>query len=75
MLLAVTLIEYLQRPNVILSVMLAVFGVAFALLAKRITRAIRKTKDVRDDDAILVVLKIIGLMLILVGLILMVVEF
>lgn len=73
--LSMNLLEYIQKPNVLLSIMLAIFGVTFALLAKRITRAVRHTKEVRDDDIIMVTFKIIGLMLILFGLIFMVVDF
>ena len=74
-LLAVTFVEFIQRPNVIIGIVLAVLGIALAILARRITRAIRKTKDVQNNDNVLIGFKVAGLVLILVGFILMIIEF
>lgn len=73
--LGVTLVEFLQRPNVLVAIFLAVFGIALAILSRRITRSVRKTKDIADNDGLLVGLKITGLVMILIGLILMIIPF
>lgn len=74
-LLGVTLIEFLQRPNVLVAIFLAVMGIALAILSRRITRSVRKSKDIADNDGLFVGLKITGLVMILIGLILMVIPF
>ncbi len=73
--LGVTLVEFLQRPNVLVAIFLAVFGIALAILSRRITRSVRKTKNIADNDGLLVGLKITGLVMILIGLILMIIPF
>lgn len=73
--LGVTLVEFLQRPNVLVAIFLAVIGIALAILSRRITRSVRKTKDIADNDGLLVGLKITGLVMILIGLILMIIPF
>lgn len=70
----VNLLEHLQKPNVLVAIILAILGVFLALIAKRAARAFRHVKEIKDDDAIMVSMKIVGLLLILVGLILMVVD-
>lgn len=72
--LATSLLEHLQKPNVIVALILAVFGICFALLAKRTARAFRHKSEIPDDDMIMVIMKIVGLVMILVALILMVVD-
>ena len=74
-LLGVTLIEFLQRPNVLVAIFLAVIGITLAILSRRITRSVRKSKDIADNDGLFVGLKITGLVMILIGLILMVIPF
>ena len=74
-LLGVTLVEFLQRPNVLVAIFLAVVGITLAILSRRIARAVRKTKDIPDNDGLLVGLKITGLVMILIGLILMIIPF
>ena len=73
--LAVTLLEFLQRPNVLIALVLAVIGIALSILARRIVCACKKTKQLPDNDSALVAVKIVGLVLILVGFILMIIEF
>lgn len=72
--LAESLLEHLQKPNVLIAIILAILGVFLALIAKRAARAFRHKKDIKEDDIIMVTMKIVGLLLILVGLILMVVD-
>lgn len=74
-LLGVTLVEFLQRPNVLVAIFLAVVGITLAILSRRIARAVRKTKDIPDNDGLLVGLKITGLVMIMIGLILMIIPF
>ena len=74
-LLGLTLVEFLQRPNVLVAIFLAVVGITLAILSRRIARAVRKTKDIPDNDGLLVGLKITGLVMIMIGLILMIIPF
>lgn len=70
-LLGIELSNLLARPEMITSLILVVVGSALAILAKRITKTVRKSNDVSQDDKVLLTLKIIGLVLILFGFILM----
>ena len=54
-------------PVYICAIIFAALGIACALIAKRITKMIRKTDDVKPDDKILIGLKLASLALILVG--------
>ena len=74
-LLGVTLVEFLLRPNALVAIFLAVVGITLAILSRRIARAVRKTKDIPDNDGLLVGLKITGLVMIMSGLILMIIPF
>ena len=65
----------LRRRVAVMPIFLAVFGIALAILSRRITRSVRKTKDIADNDGLLVGLKITGLVMILIGLILMIIPF
>lgn len=70
LILGVTFKEFIQRGNVILGIVLAILGVGFWLLAKSIAHTVRKTDDIKPNDAILIGVKVFGLVLVLVGMIL-----
>lgn len=74
LLLFVDLMTRLNMPNVIVGIVLSVVGISVALLAKRITRCFRKDGVVSDDDKLLIVLKSIGLILVIAGLICTIVK-
>ncbi len=67
-----TLIERLSDPLVIVGMVLCAIGVAVAILARRIAGAVRKTDDVAGDDAIMIAIKVIGLLVLIGGAITMV---
>lgn len=69
----VDLLTRLNQVNVIVGIILAVVGLSMIFLAKRFTRACRKTDDVEDNDRLYVALKIIGLILVVAGLIVQVI--
>ena len=71
LILGVTFKEFIQRGNVILGIILAIVGVACWLLAKNLAQAVRKTTDVKPNDAVLIGCKVFGLVLVLVGMILL----
>ena len=70
--LAITLIDMILRPATITSIILMMFGLALCFLATRITRAVRKSKNVSSDDKVLLTVKVIGIVLLLLGLIVMI---
>lgn len=65
--LLVTLGSMLSNPIVIAAIILAAFGIACSLLATKITRSVRKTEKIAQDDKLLLGLKIAGLVLILLA--------
>lgn len=67
-----TLSERLQLPMFTAGIVLAVLGVAIGVLAKRITRVVRKSNTIEDNDKILVSLKLVGLILLFLALILLI---
>lgn len=73
-LLAQTLIERLSQGNVIIGIVLCAIGIALACLSRRIACASRKTNEVANDDAIMIVTKVIGLIFIVVALVVMVIR-
>ncbi len=68
--LGVTFSEFIQKTNVIVGIILAILGVASWLLATSIAKTIRKTEQVKSNDAILVGFKVAGLIGILLGMVL-----
>lgn len=74
LLLAQTLIERLSQVNVIIGIILCAIGIALACLARRIACASRKTDKIANDDAIMIAIKVIGLLLIVGALVVMVIQ-
>ena len=62
-------LEFLLRYTVVIGVILAMFGVALCLSAKRITMAVRKQDEINKEDRLFVALRIVGICLILAGMI------
>lgn len=63
--------KVLSDPIYIVAIVFAAVGIALALIAKRVTMLVRKTKDVKADDKLLIMLKIAGLALILFAFVLL----
>lgn len=70
--LAISFIDMILRPATLTSMALMIIGLALCFLAGRITRAVRKTSNVSSDDKLLLTLKVIGLVILLLGLIVMI---
>lgn len=62
-------LEFLLRYTVIIGIVLAVFGTALCMMAKRITMAVRNTDTINTRDKLYTGLMMGGLALILVGMI------
>ena len=63
--LLVTFVEMISNPMVICAIILAAVGIAMSLLATKITKTVRKSATVAEDDKLLLGLKIAGIALIL----------
>lgn len=63
--------KVLSDPIYIVAIVFAAVGIAMALIAKRVTMLVRKTKEVKPDDKLLIMLKIAGLALILFAFVLL----
>lgn len=68
------LIMRLSQMNVQVGLVLAALGLATALLAKRIARLVKQTKNIEPSDKVLLTCKAFGLIMICVALILMIIE-
>lgn len=63
--------QVITDPIYIASIIFAALGIACALIAKRITKAVRKTDNVDPKDKVYLMLKIAGLAMILAGFVLL----
>ena len=66
-LLGVSFREFLNQPLIIVGLILLAFGIAIAVLAKRITRVARQDDEVDPNDRVYTAFKVIGLLLITAG--------
>ncbi len=67
------LISLLTNATVWTSLILVIIGLSLSFLSARITRMVRKTSEVNTDDKLLVILRAIGLVLIVLGLIILII--
>lgn len=65
-------VEWIGRIPVIVALVLCVFGVALAVLARRIARVIRKTNDISDNDKYYLTCKVIAAVLLFAALLIIV---
>lgn len=68
------ILQRLTQPNVLTGIILLVIGVLAALLAKKITKLIRKSDKIEPNDRIFLVIKAFALVVILAALIVMIIE-
>lgn len=68
------LADWFANPLAVLGVVLAALGLATAFIAKRLTKAIRRTDNVEPSDKIYVGICLFGLVMILVALVLVAVA-
>ncbi len=52
----------LKTTEIIVAMVLAVVGLTIAILARRITRAIKQKNDIPNEDKTLIVIKVIALL-------------
>lgn len=55
-------IQSLGIFNMIISLIFIVVGVLLVILARRITRIIRRNNEINDNDAIMLTFKIVGIL-------------
>ncbi len=67
-----TVIDKLQIPMYLAGIIIAIVGLSLGILAKRITRVVRKSNTVENNDKILISLKLVGLILLFLALILLI---
>ena len=65
-------VRRIQMPSIIIALSFAIVGVALAVLARRIARVVRKEDKVADNDAVLISLKAVGLVLLFVAVLIIV---
>ena len=70
LILGITFKEFIQKGNVIVGIVLAILGVACWLLSSHIAQTVRKTNQVKPNDAVLIGCKVVGLLMLLVGMVL-----
>jgi len=64
--------RYFSMPQVWIAMFLCIVGVALVLLARRITRVIKKTNEIADNDRTLVTIKCIGIAMMVVTVVILV---
>ena len=64
------LVTALKSMPVIMGIVLAAFGIALAVLSKRVAKAVRKTNELNDDDKIVLGMRTFGLIFALIALVL-----
>ena len=69
-LLGITFNEFIRKGNVIVGIILAILGVATWLLAVNITKAVRQTTSVKQNDVVLVTCRVVALVVLLIGMVL-----
>jgi len=74
-LLAMSVWEYISQTNVIIGLSLVIIGIVIAMLAMRITRVVRRTNQVSSNDSLVLAMRIIGLIFILAGCIISIIQF
>ena len=63
--------KVITDPIYIASIIFAALGIAVALIAKKVTKVVRKTEQVDPKDKLFLMLKLIGLGMILAGFLLL----
>lgn len=63
------LIKYLKEPSIIIGLVLVLIGLVCVLLSARIVRTVRKVDQVENNDKMLLVIRIVGLLFMIVGLV------
>lgn len=70
MLLAVTFTEFIVKINVIIGIIIASLGLGAIFLSRRITQMVDKVEIISKSSKTYVISKVVGLVMLLVGMIL-----
>lgn len=70
----VNLGKMIRSVDIIIGLCFAILGVALTILARRITRIIRKRNDIDDNDTALITVKVIALVCMLVAFLILVLQ-
>ncbi len=60
-------LDTILKPEFLTSIILGAIGFAIICLAKRITRTVRKSNVVMDNDKLYVTLKVVGLIFVVIA--------
>ena len=69
--LGIGFVEMITQPGVILGMVMVILGAVLSIISTRLVRFIRKADNYDPNDKLVVIFKICGIILMLVGLILM----
>jgi len=64
--------RYFSMPQVWVAMFLCIVGIALVLLARRITRVIKNKNEIADNDATLVTIKCIGIVMLVLTVVILV---
>ena len=64
----------IQIPAIIVALALAVVGVAFAVLGRRVARVVRKSNNIEDNDPVLISFKAVGIACLFISILIIVLR-
>ena len=65
-------VEWIKRWPIILALVLCVLGVSLGILARRITRVVRKTNEIDDKDRLMITLKVLSIVMLFISVLIVV---
>ena len=66
--------EKIQMPEIIVALALAVVGVSFACLGRRVARVVRKSNNIEDNDPVLISFKAVGIVCLFISILIIVLR-
>lgn len=69
--LGISFVEMITQPGVIVGMIMVILGTVLSIISTRLVRFIRKADKYDPNDKLVIIFKICGIVLMLVGLILM----
>ena len=64
--------RFFSMPSVWVAMILCIVGVALVFLARRITRVVKKTDEIADNDRTLITIKCVGILMMVVTVLILV---
>ena len=65
-------VRHIKMPSTIVAIVLTIIGIALAILAKRIAKAVRKSEDIAENDGVMIALKVVAMVCMLVSILILV---